>query len=188
MKKIVELFKDSAKELKDIKCLTISGLLGAMSVILSNFTIVIGNSLKISFFFLPSRIVYYLFGPFVGTIFGGAIDILNYIVKPTGPFHPGFTLNAALSGLIFGLILYKKPLKLYRVFVASTINMILINVMLNTYWISTITGKGMLATLPVRIIKNIALLPFEAILLFLVIKGVEKTGALKMLTMRSGRK
>lgn len=181
MQKIISLFKTSAHELKNTRCITLSAMLAAMSVVLSNFTIVVTSSLKISFFFLPSRIVYYLFGPFVGTIFGATIDILNYIVKPTGPFHPGFTINAALSGMIFGFILYKKPLKLSRVFVASTINMIIVNLVLNTYWLSTIIGSGIIATIPARIIKNIVFLPFEAILLFLVIKSIESTGVFKML-------
>ncbi len=182
MKKIIASFKESAKELKNIRCLTLAGMLGAMSVILSNFTIVVTDSLKISFFFLPSRIAYYLFGPFVGTIFGASIDILNFIVKPTGPFHPGFTINAALSGMIFGLLLYKKPLKFSRILITSTINMIIVNLILNTYWISTITGNAVWASLPLRITKNIILLPFEAILLYLVIKGVESTGVIKMLS------
>ena len=186
MQKIISLFKDSANELKSTRCITLSAMLAAISVVLGNFTIVVTSSLEISFFFLPSRIVYYLFGPFVGTFFGAAIDVLTYIVKPTGAFHPGFTLNAALSGMIFGLILYKKPLKLSRVFVASTINMIIVNIILNTFWITTITGKGMLVLLPARIIKNIVLLPFESILLFLVIKGVESTGVFKMLRQGPG--
>ncbi|NMB44519.1 MAG: folate family ECF transporter S component [Clostridiales bacterium] len=156
-------------------------MLAAMSVILSHFTIVVTESLKISFFFLPSRIAYYLFGPFVGTIFGATIDILNFFVKPTGPFHPGFTINAALSGMIFGLILYKKPLKLSRIFVASTINMILVNIILNTFWIYTIIGNAIIASIPIRIIKNIALLPFESIFLFLVIKSIDATGVFKLL-------
>ncbi|NLJ90283.1 MAG: folate family ECF transporter S component [Clostridiales bacterium] len=181
MKKINSIFKESAKELKNTRCITLTAMLAAMSVVLSHFTIVVTESLKISFFFLPSRIAYYLFGPFVGSIFGATIDVLNFFIKPTGPFHPGFTINAALSGLIFGLILYKKPLKLSRVFVASMINMIIVNLILNTFWIYTIIGKGIIASIPLRIIKNIALLPFEATLLYLVIKSLEATGIFKLL-------
>ncbi len=187
MQRITSTFKESAKELKTTKGLTLSAMLVAMSVALGNFTIVVTSSLKISFFFLPSRIIYYLFGPFVGAISGGVIDILNYIIKPAGPFHPGFTIDAIVSGIIFGLILYKKPLKLSRILVATAVNMIVVNLMLNTIWIATLTGKGILILLPARIIKNILLLPVEAGLLYLVIKAVESTGVFKLITQKHNK-
>lgn len=188
MQKIRSIFRDSAQELKSTRAITVSAMLGAISMILGNFTIVVSSSLEISFFFLPSRIVYYLFGPTTGALFGAAIDILTYIVKPTGAFHPGFTINAALSGMIFGLILYKKPLKLSRIFVASTINMIIVNIILNTYWISNLIGNSMWVMLPARIVKNLVLLPFESILLYLVIRAVEATGAFNMLSQGRGKR
>lgn len=181
MKKISSLFKDSANEFKSTRGLTLTAMLGALSVILGNFTIVITSSLKISFFFVPTRLVYNLFGPFVGIVFGASIDILNYIVKPTGPFHPGFTISAALSGMIFGLILYKKPLKLSRIILASGINMLVVNILLHTFWIYTIIGDAVIVSIPLRVIKNLVLWPFESILLYLVIKAIESTGVLKML-------
>lgn len=187
MSRFKTIFKDSAKEFKNIRCITIAAMLGAMAVVLSQFTIVISDFLKISFSFLPNRIVYYLFGPFVGMLYGAAMDILTFIVKPTGPYHPGFTINAAISGLIFGLILYKKPLSLSRIFVASTIKMIIVNIILNSYWISTITGKAFMAIMPVRITKNILLLPVEAVSLFLVITAVKLTGVFKVLSTNNNK-
>lgn len=185
MDKFISLFKDSAKELKSTKCITITAMLGAVSVILSQFTIVISDLLKVSFFFLPSRMVYYLFGPFVGVFYGAAIDILNFFVKPTGAFHPGFTISAAISGLIYGLILYKKPLKFSRILVATTVNALIVNIILHSYWISTITGKAIIGLIPVRITKNILLLPVEAFFLFIVIKSIEATGVFKLLPSRN---
>lgn len=182
MNKFITLFKDSAKELKNTRGITLAAMLGAMGIVLSQFTIVVSDFLKIGFSFLPNRIVYYLFGPFVGMIYGAAMDILSFIVKPTGPFHPGFTINAAITGLIFGLVLYKKSLKLSRIFIASTIKIIIVNIILNSYWISTITGRAFIAIMPIRITKNILLLPVEAVLLFLVIKALETTGIFKLLS------
>ena len=48
-----------------------------------------------------------LFGPGVGGAVGALSDILGYAVRPTGPYFPGFTVTAALSGVIFGLLLGK---------------------------------------------------------------------------------
>lgn len=187
MKKILTIFKESAKEFKNTRSITLAAMLGAMGIVLSQFTIVVSDFLKIGFSFLPNRIVYYLFGPFLGMIYAAAMDILTFIVKPTGPFHPGFTINAAISGLIFGLILYKKPLKLSRIFIATTIKLIIVNILLNSYWISTITGKAFMAIMPVRITKNILLLPVEAVSLFIIINALELTGVFKLISINKNK-
>ena len=48
-----------------------------------------------------------LFGPVVGGIMGGVADIIKYLLKPTGPFFFGFTFNAILGAVIYGVMLYK---------------------------------------------------------------------------------
>ena len=40
-----------------------------------------------------------MFGPVMGFMCGGLGDIIQYIIKPTGPYFPGWTLSAALLGL-----------------------------------------------------------------------------------------
>ena len=179
MRNFMSLFKDSAKELKNLRCITVSAMLGALAIVLSFLTIT-SDSLKVGISSLPGRVVFFLFGPFVGAVYGVAKDILNYIIRPTGPFHPGFTLNAALSGVIFGLILYKRPLKFIRVFIAITLNAIVVNIILNTYWLTTIVGKGFWVLLPARLTKNIIFLPIEALLLFMVIKAIKAAGVMKL--------
>ena len=144
MKSFNLTFKKSAKELKSVRCLTVSAMLGALAIVLGLFSIQPIPTIRVSFDYLPSRVVYYLFGPVVGAIYGGAIDILKFIVKPMGPYHPGFTLSSILTGIIFGVILYKKPLKISRIFVATTIKIIFVNIILNTYWNTAFVGEDVL--------------------------------------------
>jgi ECF transporter S component (folate family) len=139
----------------------------------------IGNSLKIGFSYLPNEFLYYMFGPAVGAIFGAAMDILTYILKPTGPFFYGFTLSAILKGLIYGFILYKKPLSLRRIFIANVISLVFITLLLDTYWLTLLYGKAFLIFLSERLVK-IVLLPVETILLYLLIKGVEASGVVRL--------
>jgi ECF transporter S component (folate family) len=139
----------------------------------------IGNSLKIGFSYLPNEFLYYMFGPAVGAIFGAAMDILTYILKPTGPFFYGFTLSAILKGLIYGFILYKKPLSLRRIFIANVISLVFITLLLETYWLTLLYGKAFLIFLSERLVK-IVLLPVETILLYLLIKGVEASGVVRL--------
>ena len=44
-----KIFSDSLKEFKSIKTLCVIGMLGGLSIILSQFAIPVGNSLKIGF-------------------------------------------------------------------------------------------------------------------------------------------
>lgn len=73
-----------------------------------------------------------LFGPVVGSVFAGTMDILKYLIKPTGAFFPGFTLIAMLAGLIYGSFYYKKELNFWRVLAAHITVALICNVLLNT--------------------------------------------------------
>jgi len=48
-----------------------------------------------------------------------------------------------------------------------------INVLLNTYWLSITGGSAMLALIPARALKNMLLLPLEALLLFVLIAALQ---------------
>jgi ECF transporter S component (folate family) len=181
MTKFTALFTASYKELKDVRCLTLTAMFGAISIVLGSLVIMVGDFLKIGFSFLPNEFVYYLFGPVVGAIYGAAMDILTFIVRPTGTFFFGFTVSAILSGIIYGVILYKKPLSLKRIIVANFVHVILISVLLNTYWLTILLGKGYFVLLPLRALKAFIMLPIETLLLFTVIKGVEASGILRLI-------
>ena len=94
MKKVTTLFLDSYHEFKKVRTITTASMFAAIGVILGAYTIQVGNYLKIGFSGIANQFVYYLFGPVVGCFYGGALDILKYLVKPTGAFFPGWTLSA----------------------------------------------------------------------------------------------
>ena len=74
--------------------------------------------------------------------FAGAMDILKYLIKPTGSIFPGFTLIAMLAGLIYGSFYYKKELSFWRVLAAHITVALVCNVLLNTWCLSILYGKG----------------------------------------------
>ena len=129
MKKVTTLFLDSYHEFKKIRTITTASMFAAIGVILGAYTIQVGNYLKIGFSGIANQFVYYLFGPVVGCFYGGALDILKYLVKPTGAFFPGWTLSAMVAGVIYGCFFYKKPLSLVRVFVAELTVSIICNML-----------------------------------------------------------
>ena len=179
MQAILDLYRASFAELKKVKSVTLTAMLMALSVILGYFTIEAGPYLKIGFSTLVNQFVCFLFGPVVGIIYNGLLDILKYMVKPTGPFFPGFTLNAMLAGLIYGTILYRKKLSFGRVLCAEFLVCLICNVILNTWMLSFLYGKGFMVLLPARLLKNAIQCPVNAILFYLVVSRLEKTGILK---------
>lgn len=180
MLKMKDLFVSSLKEFKNVRSIALAAMLGAIAVILNLFSLQIGNFIKYSFTFLPYEFTYYLFGPVFGAIFGAVMDILNFIVKPTGPFFPGFTLNEILNGLLFGALLYKRPVSLKRITVASTIQLIFINLILKTYWLSIMFGSGFFIVLAGRAWKELLMFPVNIALLYMVSKGIEASKVLNV--------
>lgn len=162
------LMKNSWKEFKNTRSLTTMALLLALTIVLGYLTISIGDFLKIGFSALPNELVSFLFGPAVGAVFGGLADILNFIVKPTGVFFPGFTISGILSGLIYGLVLYKKPLKIFRIVIANVIVAFLVNIILNTYWLTILYGTGFFAIFPGRVVKELVICVINSILMYVL--------------------
>lgn len=180
MRNFKDLFVSSLKEFKSLRCITLMAMFGALSIVIGYFfTFMPAPSVKISFTFLPNVFVYYLFGPVVGAIFGGTMDLLNFIVLPMGTFSPGITLNSILVGVLYGVFLYKKPLSLKRIVVVNVINMLTLDLIFKTFWLSILIPAPFMALLPGRALKAICMLPIESILLYYMIKGVEATGILR---------
>lgn len=182
MKKLLALISESYHEFKKVSTITCCAMFGAMSIVLSYVaSIRVTPNLKIGLGALPNEMVDYLFGPVVGALFGGGMDIIKFMLKPDGGFMPGFTFNAMLAAFIYGIFLYKKPLSLTRMMIAKFIVAILCNIILGTYWLSTINGKGFLALLPGRMIKNLIQAPVDAVLFYVVAQALEKAKVFRLI-------
>lgn len=175
LEKIKEMYVDSVKELLITRNIVLCGLMAALAVVLNmTASIEIGPYVRIGFSGIPNRIVECLFGPAAGCLFGGALDILKYMLKPSGPFFFGFTLNVMLAGIIYGSILYKKPVTVKRIAAAEFLTKLLVNCILNTLWISMLYGKGFFALLPLRVLKNMIMMPIDSTILYFSLTYVKK--------------
>lgn len=184
-KNIKNMFRESLEELRDSRTLAIIAMLLAMAVVLMIFgTVQLTNYLKIGFSFLPNELAAMLFGPSVGGIVAGMADILKYLAKPTGAFFPGFTISAFLGGIIYGIILYKKPFSVKRIILAKVIVAIFINSILNTYWLMIMYGNSFFALLPARILKQVLMVPVETVLFYLVVKTLSKANVFALMKSR----
>lgn len=181
MQKSVGIWHASYQELQHVRTITTAAMFMAVSAVLGYFTIEAGPYLKIGFSTVANQLVYYLFGPVVGACYGGIFDVLRYVVKPTGAFFFGFTFNAIFGGVLYGALLYRKPLKLWRCLLAHFAVSLVCNVCLNTLWLSMISGKGVLALLPIRLAKNLIQWPVDSVLFYGLAKKLEGAGLMRLI-------
>lgn len=144
------------------------GLLIALQIIFSRFISINTPIVKIGFGFLPIAVMGILYGPLTAGVCAVIADIIGLMLFPTGAYFPGFTLTEFLTGFAYGYCLYNKPISWKRILASSIIVCIFLNLLLNTYWLTIILGKGYLALLPARTIKSIAMIPVQLITISLV--------------------
>ncbi len=166
----------SLKEFQSLRTIVFCGMMAAIAVILGYVaTIRIGQYIRIGFSGLPNQVVDYLFGPAIGAIFGAALDVIKWFFQPSGDFFPGFTISAALGGIIYGFAFYKKNVSLPRVFVAQLIVKVFVNIGLNSLWLKMLYDQAILALLPGRILSNAIMLPIDTFITYAMLKAVDRT-------------
>ena len=171
---MLQTCRDSLHELKSTHALALCAMCMALHVILNFLSIPVGGILRLSFTYLALAVIAYLFGPVTAGIAGGACDILEVLVynQMGTPFFPGYTLTAILTGVIMGFFFYRmegsKGKLIARIIACRVVVNLVLNIGLNTLWISMTMGKAYLALLPPRLWKNLIALPLEVGLIFLL--------------------
>ena len=149
--------------------LVVMAFLIALEVILTRFCSINTPILRIGFGFLPVAMMGIMYGPIWSAIGYAVGDILGMLIFPSGIFFPGFTVTAALTGLVFGFFLHnKKEITWRTVLPASLIIILVLNLCLDTLWLSIMFGDAFIALIPTRIIKCIVMLPIHLVLIPLV--------------------
>ena len=168
-------FSDSFRALSRTRTVTTAGLLLAIQMVLSSYGVIeVTDSLKISLAHLAVAPTAILFGPVVAGIQGALSDLLGFMLRPSGPYFPGFTLTAALLGVIYGILLYKTRRTTWQIILARVIVCLFVNIALNTVFLTMLYGPSRLATLPIRIVKNLIQLPIDCLLLGAVSRAVNR--------------
>lgn len=180
--------------------LCVMGILVAMQIILSRVTAIsVGNWLRISFGFLPNAVAGYLLGPVGGVLVAFVGDALGTILTGQA-INPGLSVAAALSGLFYGLFLYRRPVSVWRTMLCLLTVSLVCHFLLNTYFLAAagftavsdgsdwpafirrlvmpVYGAG--AVLPAwisvcnRLIKQAVVYPVNVVMLFLMLRGLKR--------------
>ena len=153
----------------DTKMLVIAAVLVALHIVLSRFLSINAWNLKIGFAFVSIFVAAYFYGPVFSTVVAVIADILGALLFPSGPFFPGFTVSAVLTGLLFGLMLYKKQTT-PRIIITVLINQLVIGLVVNTYWLAVLFGSTFSAVVVTRIVQCMIMIPVEFVTISLLMK------------------
>ena len=169
---------DARAQLKNVRMLTLAGIITAASIVLESFPIyLLGTSLKIYFSFLVISLGCYVYGPAMGILVGFANDTLGFLISSFGePYFPGYLITAMLSGLIYGTLLYRQRITVLRLVVVRLVINYGSNVLLGSVWKAMLYGKGYLYYLTSGAIKNTLMLPVEVFLMWAVLNAAVNYG------------
>ena len=149
-------------------------LMAAMNVVLGRFSIQILPEVRVSVLgFLPMALAGVLMGPVYGALTGMVGDILNYLLftHVFGPYFPGYTVVAALSGMWYGLTLRGCREISWKRAAWAIIPVILVGEMvLNSIWVYIMYSKTFWANLPMRLVTNV----IECTIKILLLMGMGK--------------
>lgn len=119
-------------------------------------------------------------GPMAGGIVGAIGDIIGYNINPMGAYMPHFTLSAALTGIIPGLVLkpFKKEKETYtfwQLLLAIAIGQITTSIFMVPYFMQLLFKVPMVSTVPGRVIGQAIHVPLYAFMTAVIMKRIPST-------------
>lgn len=169
---IPHLIKTSSKELRHMTSITGSAMLTAVNVAVGTMFIPITPTLRIGFSSVFAGVSAMYYGPLLTGFAGLIADSLKYMIRPDGPYFPGFALNEFLIGMIYGCFFYKKEITLPRVILARLCVTIFINLILTSLWLN-ILYQSPLFTM-IRLVKNVIMFPVDVAILYYALKAAQR--------------
>ena len=173
--------------MKKTRVMIFMALLISMEVVLTRFLSIQTPIVRIGFGFLPIALSGIMFGPVIGGITAAIADALGVMLFPSvaGTYFPGFTLSAFLTGVIYGIMLYKKPKTILRIVLAVLLIRLFIDIGLNTFWISIIIKKAWILLITTRLVTSTIMLPIQTVLIYNVWSYIGKHTEKSMFTSNS---
>lgn len=173
---VLHSFSDSAKELRKIRTIAGTGMLIAVSVAVDTLTVSLTASLRVNFAFLALAAIAMLYGPTVAIFAGGIADVIGFFMTTSAfGFNPVWTVFEMVTGLIYGLLLYKagKMIIPRIVFAQAAVN-VFVHIGLNSWGLIYFFNVAPIPRLVSATIKNGILLPVEIALLIALLLPIRE--------------
>ena len=145
--------------------IVISAMLIAFDVIFSRLLAVNLLIAKVGFGFAAIGVCAMLYGPVWAGACAAISDVVGALLFPTGAYFPGFTATAALTGVIFGLFLYKNRPAFKQCFTAALTNCLAVTLILNSLMISFVFGPPLMPLVAARAAETAVMLAIETAVL-----------------------
>lgn len=172
LKGLPRLLKQSGLEVKKVTSITGCSMLTALNVAVGTLFIPITPTLRIGFSSVFAGVSGMVYGPVITGFAGVIADTLKYILRPDGPYFPGFAINEFLTGMIYGCCFYKKKITLPRVIFARALVTIIINLGLTSLWLNLMYGNALFTL--IRLVKNVIMFPIDVAILYFALNAAER--------------
>lgn len=140
--------------------LVMCGMLVALDVVLTRFASVNLWDRRIGFSFAAVALAAYWYGPWTAALVHGAADAIGAVLFPVGAYFPGYTLTAALIGVLYGLCFFDNR-RLWRVALGVVSAQAVCSVGLNSLWIAVTNHTPLAALLPGRLVQAAVMTPVQ---------------------------
>ena len=164
-----------------LKKIILSGILLALLIVLNRFVSIKTPLLVISFSYVPIMISAILLGPKYSTIIAALGDFIGAILFPFGTYFPGFTFSAGLTGLIYGLFLYKKPGEnisdkkfIFKLIISNILVLGVVEIFIVSIWLHILYGNAYLVVVGTRVTTQLIMLPIRVITIYILEKLTRK--------------
>ncbi|MCL2456792.1 MAG: folate family ECF transporter S component [Defluviitaleaceae bacterium] len=146
------------------KKIVLIALLISMEIVLTRlFKIEFVPYSRLSLGFIPIALMGIFFGPVYAGIGAAVADFLGVLLFAGGFPFPGLTLSAFFTGIIYGLLLHKQPIKFWRICAAAYIVTVGLQLALDTYWLTFLFDYGYIGMIPLRVLRTAIMLPVQII-------------------------
>ncbi len=161
-------WQDAVHDFRQLHTLTFSALMVAACVALSKIPPIQIDQVRVTWGFLARALCSMVGGPVNAIVFGVVEDNLSFMLHPSGPYFPGYTLTTVLGNLIYALLLYRTRVTVVRVGAAKLLTNGM-NVVLGSLWSYILYGKkSYFVYMVTSAVKNAVMFPIQTVLLVLL--------------------
>lgn len=168
--------------------LAVSALLVALDVLFSRVLAINTPIMKLGLGFAAVAFGAMAYGAWWGALIGALGDLLGSVLFPTGAYFPPFTITAAITGLIYGLALYNRPVTLARAFAAGASSTVIVSYLMNSALIAWLSGTTYSAMLVTRAIQLVVMLPVQCAVIYLIAKAAPAQKLIKKFSLENREK
>ena len=161
-------WKKACAQVRNIRVLSLCAIFVALQVMSTSVFVQVSENLRIYFSFVFTALFSCIGGPVMALISGFCADIISFMLFPSGAFFFGYTLSAMLGAFIFGLFLWDTRITILKLVFSRVVISAFVNILLGSVWTTMLYSKGFLFYVTKSAIKNIALLPFEILILMVL--------------------